>query len=317
MQKPYMHEKIQEYLQKRISEEELKKHFQRSLFDLHDGVKRTMGLEADTLQAMQQFLSKTGCFNDIFLYEINHNKAIKESAREQMMEACVESADADFELTDENKVALKTYLTKESDTALVNFLESHRARKIVTKRAIKAAKLSEKSLELSDFDAIHNKIANLDPTRSDTKRIQSAWNTLLGGFNLKTDEDIKTAFARIRENGTEGDLSADYQALFGPTNTCMSETDKNSILSYLVGCLTPTVSYDEIVALDAQVAKTIIGAVPEVSDMTSVTDPDRKQAIIQYRKDSAQSLHTHAYTTSRLATKKLDRDLQIKILGTL
>lgn len=97
----------------------------------------------------------------------------------------------------------------------------------------------------------------------------------------------------------------------------MSETDKNAILSYLVGCLTPTVSYDEIVALDAQAAKTIIGAVPEVSDVTSITDPDRKQAIIQYRKDSAQSLHTHAYTTSRLATKKLDRDLQIKILGTM
>jgi uncharacterized glyoxalase superfamily protein PhnB len=161
-----------------------------------------MGLEADTLQAMQEFLSKTGCFNDIFLYEINHNKAIKESAREQIMEACVESADADFELTDENKQALKTHLSKESDTVLVNFLETYRARKVVTKRAIKASP-SEKSLVLSDFDSIHNKIANLDPTRGDTKHIQSAWNTLLGGFNLKQGEDVHTAFARIRENGTE------------------------------------------------------------------------------------------------------------------
>ncbi len=203
MQQPDMQEKIQEYLQKRISEEELKKHFQRSLFDLPESIKRTMGLESDTLQAMQQFLSKTGCFSDIFLYEINHNKSIKESAREQMMEACVESADADFELTDENKKALKTYLGKESDTALVNFLETHRARKIVTKRAIKAEQLREKPLELSDFDSIHNRIANLDPTRGDTKRIQSAWNTLLGGFNLRSGEDVHAAFARIRENGTE------------------------------------------------------------------------------------------------------------------
>jgi hypothetical protein len=97
----------------------------------------------------------------------------------------------------------------------------------------------------------------------------------------------------------------------------MSETDKNTILSYLVGCLTPTVSYDEIVAFDAQVAKEIIGDVPEVSSTTSVTDPERTEAIIQYRKDSARSLHTHAYTTSRLATRKLSRDLQIKILGTM
>jgi hypothetical protein len=203
MQQPDMQEKIQEYLQKRISEEELKKHFQRSLFDLPESMKRTMGLESDTLQAMQQFLSKTGCFNDIFLYEINHNKAIKEGAREQMMTACVESADADFELTDDNKKSLKTYLKKENDTALVNFLETYRARKIVTKRAIKAEQIREKSLELSDFDSIHNKIANLDPTREDTKRIQSSWNTLLGGFNIQPGEDVQSAFTRIRENGTE------------------------------------------------------------------------------------------------------------------
>lgn len=317
MQQPDMQEKIQEYLQKRISEEELKKHFQRALFDLPEGMKRTMGLESDTLEAMQQFLSKTGCFNDIFLYEINHNKAIKESAREQMMDMCVESADADFELTDENKKSLRTYLAKENDTALVNFLETHRARKIVTKRAIKATQLSEKTLQLSNFDSIHNKIANLDPTRGGIKRIQSAWNTLLGGFNLRPGEDVHAAFARIRENGTEWDLSADYQAIFGPTNTCMSEEDKNTILSYLVGCLTPTVSYDEIVALDSQAAKTILGDVPEVSETTSVTDAERKEALIQYRKETAQSLHAHSYTTSRLATKKLDRDLQIKILGTM
>lgn len=202
MQQTDIQDKIQEYLQKRISEEELKKHFQRSLFGLQDGIKRTMGLESDTLEAMQQFLSKTGCFHDIFLYEINHNKSIKESAREQMMQACVESADADFELTDENKNALKTYLAKESDTALVNFLETYRARKIVTKRAIRA-ELSHKYVNLSDLDGIHNKIANLDPTRSETKHIQSAWNTLIGGFNLKSGEDVKTAFSRIRENGTE------------------------------------------------------------------------------------------------------------------
>lgn len=97
----------------------------------------------------------------------------------------------------------------------------------------------------------------------------------------------------------------------------MSEVDKATILSYLVGCLTPTVSYDEIMAIDAKAAKTIIGSVPDVSDVTHVTDPERREAIIQYRKDSAQSLHTNAYTTSRLATKKLDRDLQIKILGTI
>jgi hypothetical protein len=97
----------------------------------------------------------------------------------------------------------------------------------------------------------------------------------------------------------------------------MSESDKNTIISYLVSCLTPTVSYDEIVALDAKAAKRIIGTVPQVSDTTSVTDPERKESIIQYRKDSAQSLHMYAYSTSRLATKKLDRDLQIKILGTM
>jgi len=97
----------------------------------------------------------------------------------------------------------------------------------------------------------------------------------------------------------------------------MSETDKNAILSYLVGCLTPTISYDEIVVLDTQAAKEILGDVPDVSEVTSVTDSERKEAIIQYRKDSAQSLHTESYTTSRLATKKLDRDLQIKILGSI
>jgi len=133
-----------------------------------------------------------------------------------MMDACVESADTEYELTDANKKALRDYLAKESDTALVNFLETGRARKIVTKRAIKSAQLREKSVELSDFDAIHNKIANLDPTRGDSKRIQSAWNTLLGGFNLKPGEDIQAAFARIREDGVEGDLTADYEALFGP-----------------------------------------------------------------------------------------------------
>jgi len=48
-----------------------------------------------------------------------------------------------------------------------------------------------------------------------------------------------------------------------------------------------------------------------------VTDADQKDAIIQYRKASALSLRSQSYSTSRLATKKLDRDLQIKILGTI
>ena len=78
MQNAVMREKIQEYLQKRMSEEELKRYFQNAIFDLPEGMRRTMGLDTDTSEAMQQFLTKTGCFNDIFLYEINHNKAIKD-----------------------------------------------------------------------------------------------------------------------------------------------------------------------------------------------------------------------------------------------
>lgn len=73
-----MQEKVKEYLQKRISEEELKKYFQRAILELPESERRTMGLEMDTMEAMRKFFAKTGCFKDIFLYEINHNKSIKD-----------------------------------------------------------------------------------------------------------------------------------------------------------------------------------------------------------------------------------------------
>ncbi len=97
----------------------------------------------------------------------------------------------------------------------------------------------------------------------------------------------------------------------------MSQSDKDTILQYLVRCLVPTISFDELVGLDSTAAKKIVDTLPDISENTTVTDTERKEAIISYRKESARSLQSQSYTTSRLATSRLDRDLQVKILGTL
>lgn len=316
-QKPHIKEKSKEFLQWRISKDAFRREFEQSLLELPESVRRSMGIESDTLQSLRKFLETTGCFDDIFLYEIEHNKKLKDQSRVEMLDSCVESADEEFELTDGNKEALKEYLSHVKERTMITFMESHRTKKQIIKKAIKSEQLNTKLFLLNNINAIHNKIMNLDPTRSDTKRLQSVWSTLLGWFHTHPGEDVLTAFKRIQEEGTEGDMSADYALLFGPANTCMSEKDKDTILSYLVRNLVPTVSFDEIASMDSRAAKQMIDAHSEISQETITTDSERKSALIQYRGETSRALRSNSMIWLRVPTKNLDRSLRIKVLWTL
>jgi len=150
---------------------------------------------------LEAFLQQTQCFEDQFLYDILRNVGLKETAHEEMIDACVDTAVSEYDITDDQQKTLADYLKKERKETLVNFLEIAKTRRLVIQRALKS-ELITRTLDDIDLNSLHNKIANLPPGPQ-TRRIQDVWNTLTGGFKVQDGETIKQAFERIQQSGTE------------------------------------------------------------------------------------------------------------------
>lgn len=194
---PTIQEKIKEFLQGRLTKSQLEVLFKKEMQSLGDQAKKMLGIPDDTEEALDTFLSQNSFFEDQFLYEINRNFVLKETAQQEMLDACIETASEEYDLTDVQKDTLSHSLEKENNKTLVNFLEISKTRRVILKRTLKSD-LTTKTLDDIGFDSLHNKIANLSPGQQ-SRRIQDVWNTLTGGFKVRDGESIQGAFQRIQE----------------------------------------------------------------------------------------------------------------------
>jgi len=109
-QKPQIQEKIKEFHQGKITKAQLEELFKNEFSGLTDADKISMGIGP----SLDDFLFQTHCFEDQFLYEIEHNLKMKELAKEEMLDSCIETASQEYTMTDEHKKTLRAYLIKEN-----------------------------------------------------------------------------------------------------------------------------------------------------------------------------------------------------------
>ena len=161
IKKPSVVEKIKEFYQVRLTKSDLEILFKREFSTLDEATKKSLGISSQE-GALDTFLRENQCFEDQFFYELNRDPKLKESAQKEMLEACVDTVNSEYVLTEEQKSKLSQYLDRESKSTLVNFLEIPKTRRLITQRALKSELIS-KTLEDIDFNSLHNKIANLPP----------------------------------------------------------------------------------------------------------------------------------------------------------
>lgn len=309
--RPQIQEKIKEFHQGKFTKTQLASLFKNELSHLSDEDKLSMGIGA----SLDDFLLQTHCFEDQFFYEIEHNLKIRELAKEEMLDSCIETAEQEYDITHEHKKTLRAYLSKENKWVLVNFLEIGKTRRIIIKRALKS-ELTSKTLDDIDFESLHNKIANLPPWLQ-SRRIQSVWATMMWGIKVGDNEDIKQAFQRIQTDWTEGDLTADYEIFFGAENTLISQENKKRILGFLVRNYAPTVSFDDLASFDQDVAKKLVRTWSNIATNTHTWDIERQEAILAVRHESALADRRLWLVETRIATRQLDTATQIKVLWNL
>lgn len=137
------------------------------------------------------------------MYEITHNAKIRESAKEELLNGCIETLRDEYQMTTSQESTVRKYLQKNESTQGLNiFLESSKKRRKVLKKALPSP-LTEKTLDDIDFNDLHSKIANLPVTNPDSRRIQGIWSTMLGGIRVQEGEDVTAAFKRVQEEGGE------------------------------------------------------------------------------------------------------------------
>lgn len=156
-----------------------------------------MGLSAREESDIDTFLSKTGCFENQLMFQINADKAAKNRARESMIQDALDLAGDEYGNFDQSE--LKDLLEKEMNerpNRVKLFLESSKFRQSIIKQLPGSTALLTKGFGDINFDEITKKITNLAGTDTEKRReIQEAWLKITS--IAKPEETLAEAFARI------------------------------------------------------------------------------------------------------------------------
>lgn len=249
---------IKQFHQSTLSRDKLKEEFKKRLKTLSPENRGKMGLSGDSDTDIDAFLSKTGCFENQLMYHIEHNQKLKDTAKDEMIEGAIEVVADEYEgLADDHKKTLRKVLKKESTKTIRSFLEIPSYRKKRLDQAL-VSELKAKTLDDIDFETLNTEITKLPPNNPNSRGIQDAWRSIMGGFKLEDSESMQDAIRRIQANGSEGNLSADFEKFFSDENTLISKENKKRILGFLSRQYLPLVTYDAVESVDPKAAKDIL-----------------------------------------------------------
>lgn len=311
-QKPQIQEKIKEYHNGRITKVQLEELFKRELSGESADFKKQIWV-GEWDGAFETFFTNTKCFENQFMYEITHNTRIKDSAREEMLDGCIETLRDEYHITSSQEGVVREYLRKNESVQWLNiFLESGKKRRKTLKKALPSP-LSEKTLDDIDLNGLHSKIANLPPSDS-ARRIQAIWSTMLGGIRVQEGEDVTAAFRRIQEEGSEWDLTADYEAFFSCPDSLISKENKERIRAFLVRQYAPTISLENLQEIDQGASKKLLAQYQVDTHTEGSPDSDWESAIKAQRDESARQTRWESLVANAISTKNLDTKTQLRIL---
>ena len=227
--------------------------------------RRKMGFDMTKSVADQvtDFLSRTNCFENQLMSQIESDLRAKNKAKKEILDSCVGVAQDEYQGVDEN--ILKRYLEKESNSTIRSFLQNHKYRKKLISRA-HSRDLNEQDFSDIDFENISKIITGLDPTRTDTKKIQQAWLAIAG--IAKPGESLSEAFHNLVHNGETTNLliSSSYETFFRNSNTFIPERTRTRLLDALLRAYLPTIPIDVLEAVD-----------PKESEKMLMTDADKTE----------------------------------------
>lgn len=178
---PEVEKVIKKYQRKTASKEELKEIFTKKLSSMSPAVRSKIGI--NDAGSIENFITSTCCFENQFLYEIQRDTTLKSIVREELIDGCVISTAREYGLNKVQKDTLRIALSDEKNEnidSLKVILESPKLRKKRVKKYLKEEVQIIKIEDQIDLQFLHNQIINkLDPTHSETKKIQSAWLAMI------------------------------------------------------------------------------------------------------------------------------------------
>lgn len=102
---------------------------------------------------------------------------------------------------------------------------------------------------------------------------------------------------------------------FGESNTLISPENKGRILDFLVRNYAATLSFAELQNIDQKAAQNLSSMDShEVSSDIQASDTELREALLAFRHESALSERQKSLISTRIATRKLTPETQIRIL---
>lgn len=178
-----------------------------------------------------------------------------------------------------------------------------------------ASELKTKNLNDINFDTLNDEITKLPPNNANSRGIQDAWRSIMGGFKLEEGESMQDAIKRIQANGSEGNLSADYEKFFSDSNTLISKENKKRILGFLARQYLPLVTYDAVESVDPKAAKNVLSKYAPISSDIATGDPEMDRHIREDRENNAKNEYITGLTETNIVTRNLPFETQVRLLG--
>lgn len=268
-------ELIDGYRKRDITKNQLREAFKAKLKSAFAERGPKMGLTSDSDTDIEAFLSRTQCFDNQLMSQIESDAHAKEKAHEDMVSNCLTVAHEEYGDFDENE--LKKSLKKEDTKRLRTFLEIPKYRKTYIKKLPGSHALTEKALSDINFDEITRKISKLNAADPKKREIQEAWlkiSSIAG-----PEEDLASAFARVAEKGAgHTDLAGAYKAFFGNDNTLISSENREKILNFLTRHYIPLVPFGVLETIDPKTSKTLLTSEEEKREFETHLPTDHELA---------------------------------------
>ncbi len=126
---------------------------------------------------------------------------------------------------------------------------------------------------------------------------------------------MQDAIRRIQANGSEGNLSADFEKFFSDENTLISKENKKRILGFLSRQYLPLVTYDAVESVDPKAAKDILAKHAPLTNDIATGDAEMDRYVREDRENTAKNEYLTGLTDTNIVTRNLPFETQVRLLG--
>jgi hypothetical protein len=314
---PEMRTTVMEMFKGNKAQSDVKEVFEKKLLKLSSKEKTLLWITPPDISGVREFMRKTGCFEHQFMYNIEKQKALKDRAKQEVIEECVWIADEEYHLTEAQKRQLTDKLTTEETLwSLKLFLESYKHRRKRISRYLSANPQEKKLDETVNMTAIHQRIAELNPTIGSNAYFQSAWVSMLGGIDVKKGESLWDALNRLSEWEGATKLATNYEKFFRECpDSVISADEKKHILNFLLRRYLPYVTLSELELVSPKKAEEWVekNTTPEVITDTNI-DTEWREAFQGSRSDTLRFLQRKAVISSGIPTSWIDFETKMRLM---